>query len=324
MTTQKQPMAGEWWQADDGSRAYIIGVKRNGEVMFEDENFQHFNGGDDWSDWQHLPDCDSWTWQPEVFPKWYVHKKPELPWCLKRPDKSSFVCCSREGQSQRILDWNDEHDDIVSDGEWIEVTEAEALARVKPAEVWPQYWTKSRFSNDKVAYVELVADSQWIVVYTDGHRSRIQNGLFFSVNRKQLTKEQAEALIDKGNQEAAGNPQESPYDYVIQDRVPMRATDEMQWSTWSKDYWCIAGFVLVNRHNGKLRHGYVDDDGLTLSVRCLRKDLPPIPSPKRVPVRLFINAVTHNVYGCSVPDRPESDKEVYSDGNGSWYVEVQS
>ena len=63
--TAKQPQAGEWWQYTD-VRIYVVGVKRNGHVVCE------YRDGSiatlvfmDW--WQHLQDCDSFDWQPEVF-----------------------------------------------------------------------------------------------------------------------------------------------------------------------------------------------------------------------------------------------------------------
>lgn len=69
------PKSGQWWQSIYGTRVYIIGVKLNGDVMYQAKNLAGYNGGSDWDDWQHLPDCDSFDWSPwtlEVWPKYYL------------------------------------------------------------------------------------------------------------------------------------------------------------------------------------------------------------------------------------------------------------
>ena len=58
----------------------------------------------------------------------------------------------------------------------------------------------------------------------------------------------------------------------------------------------------------------------SLRVRCRRKDLPPLPSPKRVPVRVWFDA--HSVIASD--DQPTNyHQELFIDANG-FYVEVQS
>ena len=75
MTEQKQPQAGEWWQKD-GKRVCVIGTKKNGLTIGE------MRGGTlipfmSIHDWQHLPDCDSFEWQPEVFPQYWTAKQTD-------------------------------------------------------------------------------------------------------------------------------------------------------------------------------------------------------------------------------------------------------
>ena len=70
--SEKQPQAGEWWQKDD-TRLCIIGTKKNGLTVGETEcgsliPFMSIHG------WQHLPDCDSFEWQPEVYPQYWTTK----------------------------------------------------------------------------------------------------------------------------------------------------------------------------------------------------------------------------------------------------------
>jgi hypothetical protein len=59
-----QPKAGEWWQATDGEIVFIIGVKLNGDVMYQGQLSRDGNGGLNWKDWQHLPDCTGFDWKP--------------------------------------------------------------------------------------------------------------------------------------------------------------------------------------------------------------------------------------------------------------------
>jgi hypothetical protein len=79
-------------------------------------------------------------------------------------------------------------------------------------------------------------------------------------------------------------PVESPDDLVIQDRVPARAgIDQECWSNWRPGAWSTVseGQVCYVR---KMRHGEADHMGDTLSLRCRRKDLPPVPPKTRTVV----------------------------------------
>jgi hypothetical protein len=114
-------------------------------------------------------------------------------------------------------------------------------------------------------------------------------------------------------------PVESPDDWVVQDRVPVRAGDEIRWSNWTDKnlfYEVREGHNLTDNH----RHGFVDpEDGLTLFVRCRRRDLPAA-KPKRIPVRLYwYDGNIVGRYANAVPTDP-SFVEIHSDGESGWYV----
>lgn len=66
MAEQKQPQAGEWWQQLDGKKYLCIAANKQGETAWQvkDGSFRLLHGDSYWKYWQHLPDCDSWTWQP--------------------------------------------------------------------------------------------------------------------------------------------------------------------------------------------------------------------------------------------------------------------
>ena len=125
--------------------------------------------------------------------------------------------------------------------------------------------------------------------------------------------------------DAVRAPVESPDDWVTQDRVPVRLADEIQWSGMASLWHKISKQGDVFRN--KLKHGSVTKDRGTLSVRCRRKDLPPVESPKRVPVRLWTHRNALRGSSCRViaQSRPIDDCniEIHSDGNGGWYVESE-
>ena len=227
--TAKQPQAGEWWQQIDGTKYLCIAKNKHDETIWQvkDSGFRSLVGDYCWKHWQHLPDCDSWEWQPEVF---------------------------------------------------------------------PQYWTKKNTdSNRDVAFVELKQGGNWTQHYRDGGKYLMTVVPFQKKGRTQLTKEQAEALLDlpqpftqeeltapyQAIPAADLPPVESPDDWVTQDRVPPRhGIDQVQWSDWESSLW-------VNLPRGwyppKI-HGYRDEeDDTVLSVRCRRKDLPVMPSPVETP-----------------------------------------
>ena len=115
-------------------------------------------------------------------------------------------------------------------------------------------------------------------------------------------------------------PVESPDDWVTQDRVPPRhGIDQVQWSDWGSSRWIDA----ASGWQPTEIHGYRDeDDDTVLHVRCRRKELPPLPSPKRVSVRL-IGRRSGDVRWQELDELCDAhDREIKHDGY-KFYVEVQ-
>tara|TARA_R110000868_G_scaffold411066_1_gene701662 strand:+ start:834 stop:1364 length:531 start_codon:yes stop_codon:yes gene_type:complete len=58
-----QPEVGQWWQ-NNATRAWVVGLKRNGIAVCEFEcgtlGTLHPNSG-----WTLLPDCTGWDWEPD-------------------------------------------------------------------------------------------------------------------------------------------------------------------------------------------------------------------------------------------------------------------
>jgi hypothetical protein len=73
--TAKQPQGGEYWQKGL-RRLFIIGTTKNGLTVGETE-FGTLIPFMSIHDWQHLPDCDSFEWQPEVYPQYWTAKQTD-------------------------------------------------------------------------------------------------------------------------------------------------------------------------------------------------------------------------------------------------------
>lgn len=69
MSETKTPQAGEWWISDDGSIAFIVGTKRNGDVICENamgHSYPYLPAK--MQKWHHEPQCDSFDWKEPAPP----------------------------------------------------------------------------------------------------------------------------------------------------------------------------------------------------------------------------------------------------------------
>jgi len=231
-------------------------------------------------------------WQPEVWPKYYLGERwSDVDAYVRFDDAESLaVWVATDGSEKRHKGHVYSNvETSKQDHRWREITEAEALARVKPPETFPQYWTAlnditfaycERFEPNKYRMVErdgtVMPDSPW---YPDSDR-----------DRKQITKEEAEALvkpqespydwveitdpnrtqITKEEAEALVKPQESPYDWVeITDPNHVRrACDFVAGKTCHPDKWVTCRATI----------GFSQSAWPESKIRCRRKDLPVMPS----------------------------------------------
>lgn len=102
MSEVKKPMAGEWWKYDDVDgtkfRLYVVGPLRtiNQRFMCEDSSGAIEMYDIDPMKWNHLPDCDSFEWNPEVFPQYWTTLDRES----NLPSATAFVIRKNK------VDWN--------------------------------------------------------------------------------------------------------------------------------------------------------------------------------------------------------------------------
>lgn len=127
---EKKPQAGEFWELNE--RVKIVGPLSDGATVGETSSgsirtFKHENG------WTHLPDCDSFDWQPETFPQWYVCGN-SIGWGITayvvRDSPNTYFCVETNGNEVRNSEYVFEQG-LVNSGHWKKVTQAEAESRVK-------------------------------------------------------------------------------------------------------------------------------------------------------------------------------------------------
>ena len=193
--------AGQWW-TEKGSvaerhRILVRGLTSGGKRVICEasdgtvstlgmEYFQKFK--------EHLPECTSFEWVPEVYPQY-----------RETLDPTSFAFVRLDNPSQYTMVWlNGTEAETVSIGHLVSIitkrtklTEAEALARiVKPEVKYPIYWTT--VDPDEYAYLEQVDAGNVRTVKKDGTPNRPGKASHREyAQRTRLTEEQAKALIKK-------------------------------------------------------------------------------------------------------------------------------
>ena len=149
MSETKTPQPGEWWQRTVpvrgviNARFFIVGPSYDGKLIgmrqwlpMEEKDESDFRYGilDGTESIEHLPDCTGWDWEPETWPKYYVLDEKQgtcdRPWYIKR---TSEYRCTRFGINEYGKIESEEQSFREQSPLWLEVTEAEALSRVKPA-----------------------------------------------------------------------------------------------------------------------------------------------------------------------------------------------
>ena len=314
--TAKQPEAGEYWQhKHTEKRYYIIGYRPGGTVVVENNDGCLETFFVEWiqQHCEHLPECDSFDWRHGPYPHFYEPLSPSMAY-TRRDSETTATIVKKDGEELPDSWYSTTHEGRKR------ISEAEALARVKPVEVFPQYWTA--VNDTAFAYCLRFAADEYRMIKLDGSSGPDCPWFPDSIrDRKQLTKEQAEALLVP--------PVESPDDWVeITDPEHVLRFGIDQFVLKGNEYGDWKEYLPLS----KCAKYYVRD---FRDVRCLRKDLPPLPSPKRIPVRLWLADDDDPSWGYEIaacaekPNRTHSPyewRELKSDGNGGLFFEreVQS
>lgn len=193
--------AGQWW-TDKGSvaerhRLRICGLTWDGKRVIVEWNdgkvstldldyFLKFK--------EHLPECTSFEWVPEVYPQYRETYQPEEFAFVRLDSPTQYTYVRRDGselpKDNMGYAWN-------HISERNKLTEAEALAKImKPEVKYPIYWTT--INPDEFAYLEQVDAENVRTVRKDGTANRAGAASRHEYDRRtRLTEEQAKALIKK-------------------------------------------------------------------------------------------------------------------------------
>lgn len=168
--SDKTPQPSEWWEKEN-VRVQVVGSKRNGVIVGEHEcgsicMFVSYH------DWQHLPDCTGFDWQPETFPQWYV-KDDRKPFAdcdhIVRTSKTEMCGINAcDGTETGTAKWGEYQADLVAAGQWIQITKEEAESRIeKPQPVEsPDDWVVQdrvprRIGIDQFRWIFSSGESEW-------------------------------------------------------------------------------------------------------------------------------------------------------------------
>jgi hypothetical protein len=125
MTGQPQP--GQYWQTQDGKlRAYVHGVTKLGTVLAEMPSGQwvDIDVNQMLADWRHLPDCDSFGWQPTRYPRYFeTHNREDYAF-LRQDSATDFVLVRHNGTGDEVT--------VVNLAFRADLTETEAMSRIAP------------------------------------------------------------------------------------------------------------------------------------------------------------------------------------------------
>lgn len=220
----------------------------------------------------------------KTFPAYYIHCDPSHKWYVRATTRESLpdVHLADGSVVRSQADWDD-IDSFVNSGAWLEVTEAEAIARIAvdkaPAEVWPKYYV---CNINSPGYYR--CDSEYQVWHIEPNATEKQHTPASTLRNKaiwtEVTEAEAKARVTKTIEPALSIefvPVAPEMDWVVQDRVPARNNiDEWCWCKFGKlpEKWS-SGFAGLS---STIMHGHVMWDDV-LHLRCRRKDLPPVPAP---------------------------------------------
>ena len=333
----KTPKAGEWWIADDGNAAdilYIIGTDLQGNIHYQTRYMARYSTPA-LAGYKHEPRCTGFDWvEPaESWPKYYATVIPSshyyqidssnIAWCIS-PDEETD-----SADAKRLMS---------NPGVWKEVTEAEALARVKPSPEFclcggERIMASCETCGGKGGYSDGVSD-QWYPcfdcdmplnpvpgkVVATGTMSWHVTGNCSPDTFKITPVESPEPGWQSGT---VHQSVESPDDWVEYDpsRIP-RPRIALDWLALKQgeSHWGPALDIWSDATWNEQRDNW--------KIRCRRKDLPvAVPAVKRVPVRLWVHRDSRNDDGyivfakISPPQDAELYSEIHSDGNGGWFQE---
>jgi len=167
----KKPEAGEWMQSG-AERARVVGFRLDGWAVLELKN-GFICAVKSLEEYDVLPYCTGWDWQPEVFPQWYVRPQGFGGGTafLLRSIPSHYDCIDKHGVRQCTTEWGGDEERYVRAGAWKKVEKEQAEALLAPVES-PDDWVTQdvvvrRHGVDQCRWVSSVATTPWRDVRED-------------------------------------------------------------------------------------------------------------------------------------------------------------
>lgn len=176
----KVPEPNQYWEhVKSQDRAYFIGRTPEGQMVWQIDGDTVEVGNLDWSGWRHIPGCTGWDWEPaDRWPKYYVNRDPGLKWYVRAENHRELpdVYLPDGSACTSQANWH-EIDDSLSRGVWVEVTEAEARARIAvPAE-----------PRIEVQFLPVAPEMDWVVQDRVPARNNIDEWCWCRADRKPKT-----------------------------------------------------------------------------------------------------------------------------------------
>jgi hypothetical protein len=245
--------------------------------------------------------------KPERDQYWEHEKSGERVYFIgKTPEGEMVWQCNGDPIGAGNIDWSD----------WKHLPDCTGW-RWQP-ETFPQWWTTRQGDSDnEVAFVTAEKDKSWRLHYKHGGEYLFTINRFSPIGRTQITKEQAEALLNKPTP-VESDPEEWVEINKIQfgDMIPRSGVDVLLRDCDSND--CANDRSFITEGAFHIGHSTWNK----WKFVCRRCDLPKVePKTKRVAVRLYW--YDGNIVGRYDHSQPtdQSFQEIKSDGNGGWFVE---
>lgn len=221
-----QPERDQYWQhKESGDRVYFIGRTPDGEMVWQCRGDSVEVGNLDWSGWEYLPECDSWDWEPvpcvPEYPNYWEANGPTFLYIVQT-SRNAFKVIKKDGSEIEGGWWcdSDERDrrQLTAD-QVLELERANAIQRMsadkrESVPEYPQYWTTIDSADQPGAYVIRKSQAKYEIIRKDGTSGG--GGTWEASddrNRKQITKEQAEAM-EIHKPKSSAEPVKAPSDIM--------------------------------------------------------------------------------------------------------------
>lgn len=229
---------GSWWfEKHTSFIVKVLSVMNDRVVVLFDDGSCNFQSTEEFLENNtHLPHCTGFGWVPA--PRWFVNNTGNKKFndgtlVVEQDQYGKVFAHSAEGRSDELKAYQDGTlDNLVRRQEWREIPEPEAAAILEKArkkDQYPKYWTPELPAEN--AYIVEYEEDVFFAVKIDGTETTVPLECVTRTGRKELTKEQAEARIQKPTTKPCYY--QKPSGFKNGTLFRLRDTDGMVWSILS-------------------------------------------------------------------------------------------